>query len=83
MPTYQNKSGDSSVLSYNIENFGRRIVVRFNDQRKKDLANTYEYTTKSAGVDVIDQMKTLAKNGRGLNTFINKNNPRYERAYLS
>lgn len=32
----------------------------------------YRYTNKSTGVENIKQMKCLAMNGKGLNTFINQ-----------
>ena len=33
----------------------------------------YTYSYKSAGVENVEQMKKLARQGYGLNSFINKN----------
>lgn len=64
MEKYQDINGDSGVDAYEIgDSF---IRVRFKD------AAVYLYTNDSAGADNIQQMKTLAQNGDGLNAFINK-----------
>ena len=65
MERYANLGGDSGVVEYEIDN--DFIRVQFSD------GSIYLYTYASAGEDNIEQMKSLARNGRGLNTFINKN----------
>jgi hypothetical protein len=65
MERYANLGGDSGVVEYEIGN--DFIRVQFSD------GSIYLYTYASAGEDNIEQMKSLARNGRGLNTFINKN----------
>lgn len=62
METYQNLSGDSGVVAYKIGK--QSITVEFHD------GVIYMYTYKSAGRDNIEEMKILAREGRGLNTYI-------------
>ena len=64
MPLYKNLGGDSGVYSYEIGN--KRIIVTFSSNM------SYEYTYSSAGSDHIEKMKTLAVQGQGLNSYINK-----------
>ena len=64
MEIYQDRDGDSGVAAYeNGENF---IRVKFKD------GSIYRYTFASAGQSNIEQMKSLAVAGDGLNSFINK-----------
>lgn len=60
---YRNTNGNSGVNAYRIGTDS--ILVRFSD------GGMYEYTYLSAGSSNVEQMKTLAVHGRGLNTFIN------------
>ena len=63
MVRYRNSSGSSGVVAYEIgDDF---IKVQFHDRK------TYLYSYKSAGSHNIEQMKTLAVRGRGLNSYIN------------
>ena len=64
MVLYKNLSGNSGVLAYSLE--PGSILVRFNDGWE------YLYTGISAGMQNIAQMKSLALNGQGLNSFINR-----------
>jgi hypothetical protein len=71
MVRYKNLGYDSGIRSFQIGD--HHIVVRFAD------GATYEYTNQSAGINNV-QMKMLALNGRGLNSFINRNvKKRYSR----
>ncbi|WP_299278379.1 hypothetical protein [uncultured Psychroserpens sp.] len=64
MRRYRNLGGNSGVSSYEI---GKdRIVVTFSSNI------SYEYTYSSTTVDHIENMKVLAQNGQGLNSYINK-----------
>ncbi len=63
MQLYRNLSGDSGVLAYEIG--ADYIKVQF----EKAI---YLYTYRITGSRNIEEMKTLATNGRGLNTFIDK-----------
>ena len=64
MEDYANRGGDSGVSAYEIgDTF---IRVRFRD------GATYLYNYDKPGADRVEQMKTLARNGEGLNTYINK-----------
>jgi hypothetical protein len=65
MDRYKNLSGGSNVFSYVIGD--DRISVQFKD------GSTYLYTNARTGIRNIDQMKKLAVQGRGLNSFINTN----------
>jgi len=72
MERYANLGGDSGVVGYEIGN--DFIRVQFSG------GSIYLYTYASAGADNIEQMKRLARNGQGLNTFISKNvHKRYAR----
>ena len=63
MESYRNLGGDSGVEAYEIgQDF---IKVQFSD------GSVYMYTYASAGAGNIEQMKQLAVNGQGLNSFIN------------
>jgi hypothetical protein len=64
MERYKNLSGDSGVESFEIgPDF---IEVQFHDRP------SYMYTDQSAGRDNVEQMKHLARAGRGLSTFISQ-----------
>ena len=64
MEQYKNLGGDSGVLAFEIG--GDSIKVQFRD------SSIYLYTNQSAGSQNIEQMKTLAIRGEGLNSFINR-----------
>jgi hypothetical protein len=63
MERYRNRGGDSGVVAY--EEGPDFIRVQFSD------GHVYLYTYASAGAREIEQMKQLANNGQGLNSFIN------------
>lgn len=65
MPIYNNLGGDSGVYSYEI--YLDRIIVTFS------TGSSYEYTYESSGPENIEAMKILARQGEGLNSFINTN----------
>ena len=65
MEPYRNIGGDSGIAGY--ESGADFIRVQFSD------GSVYLYTYASAGSQVIEQMKTLAASGHGLNAFINTN----------
>jgi hypothetical protein len=65
MDVYKNLSGQSNVKAYEFTDYS--ITVQFSD------GYYYLYSTSKAGLDNVIQMKSLAKNGKGLNSFINKN----------
>ena len=63
MERYKNLGGNSGVMAYEIgSDF---IRVQFFD------GSIYLYTYASAGSHNIEHMKQLARNGQGLNSFIN------------
>ena len=63
MERYKNLGRDSGVAAYEVgDDF---IRVQFLD------GSIYLYTYASAGSHNIEQMKHLARNGQGLNAFIN------------
>jgi len=64
MQKYKNLGGDSGVVFYEIGD--DYIKVQFSD------GAIYLYTNSSAGVHNINEMKTLANLGQGLNSFINR-----------
>ncbi len=63
MERYRNVGGDSGVVAY--ESGPDFIRVQFSD------GSFYLYTYASAGQENIEHMKQLARNGQGLNSFIN------------
>ncbi len=64
MHPYKNANRDTGVIAYEI---GKdNISIKFRD------GSVYLYTIKSAGPAAIAEMKTLAKKGEGLTTFINQ-----------
>lgn len=65
MEKYKNLAGHSGVASFVTGS--NSITVTFTDEI------VYTYTDRSAGPANVTAMKQLAKNGAGLNTFINKN----------
>jgi len=73
MPTqYPDPDGDSGIDAFDIGD--DYIVVYF----KKGRHSVYRYTYGSAGQAAIEQMKTLANHGNGLNSYISLNKPAYE-----
>jgi hypothetical protein len=65
MERYKNLSGDSGVVSYEIG--ADFIWVMFSDGAR------YLYTYERTGARNVEQMKQLARNGRGLSSFISAN----------
>lgn len=63
MEAYANLGGDSGVVAYEIG--PDSITVQFWD------GGVYVYTNASAGSANIAQMKAMARQGYGLNAFIN------------
>ena len=65
MQPYLNISGNSPVVSYEIE--PTRIRVMFKGGR------VYSYSYASAGADKVERMKSLARSGAGLSAYITRN----------
>jgi len=63
MELYKNLGGDSGIEAFELGEGS--IKVRFKDQA------VYLYSNSSAGAVNIDHMKKLARQGHGLNSFIN------------
>lgn len=63
MEPYRNVGGDSGVVAY--ESGPDFMRVQFSD------GSIYLYTYASTGHQNIEQMKQVASNGQGLNSFIN------------
>lgn len=65
MERYRNTGGDSGVYAYEIGvNY---IIVQFKGTFRK-----YRYSFGKAGRNHVEEMKLLARNGSGLNSYINK-----------
>jgi len=73
MQNYANLSGQSSVLAYLLGS--DNIIVQF----KAGQWTFYNYTYASAGLYNIEQMKVLAVQGLGLNSYISTHSPQYAR----
>lgn len=65
MQIYKNLGGNSNIHSFEVG--VDYIDVQFN------AGAIYRYSYKSAGSNHIEQMKTLAEQGCGLNSYINCN----------
>ncbi|MFZ1326590.1 MAG: hypothetical protein WAT67_11335 [Candidatus Contendobacter sp.] len=65
MQLYKNLSGHSGVKAY--ESNKDAIIVEFT------TGGSYLYTHNSAGAAHVENMKQLARLGKGLNTYINQN----------
>ena len=64
MTNYNNLSGESGIIAYEIgSDF---IRIQFADH------GIYLYTEASTGAEHIAKMKEMAIKGRGLNTYINQ-----------
>lgn len=64
MQRYANKSGHSGVVAYAIGD--EAITVKFSGGER------YEYTSGSAGATHLARMQALAREGRGLSTYISQ-----------
>lgn len=74
MIRYRNLDGDSGITAYGIGN--DYIVVEFHG------GACYIYSYMSAGTNHVENMKALARQGRGLNSYIMRNvKNNYERKY--
>jgi len=65
METYRNLSGNLGVQTYEIG--PAYITVKFSG-----TARTYTYSYRKAGSGHVEQMKVLARQGRGLGGYINR-----------
>jgi hypothetical protein len=72
MQNYANRGGDSNVQSF--ENGSDYITVEFGGNGRY---TTYKYTYASAGQNMVEEMKSLALAGHGLNSYISSNKPQY------
>jgi hypothetical protein len=65
MKPYKNLSGSSGIVAYEI---GKNLIkIIFSSH-----VRPYVYTYKRPGKIKVEQMKELAKKGKGLATYINK-----------
>lgn len=65
MEKYRNASGDSGVYAFEI---GTDFIrVQFSGSTRP-----YTYSYRKAGSTHVENMKQLARNGNGLNSYINK-----------
>lgn len=63
MERYRNSSGNSGVSAFEIGN--DYIKVRFSS------GSIYSYSYRKAGSMHVEKMKSLARSGSGLNSYIN------------
>ena len=72
MQRYQNRSGESGVVAYDID--AGQIIVEFRNGER------YLYTEDSAGAANVAKMQELAQAGHGLSSFISQHvHDRYAR----
>lgn len=65
MERYRNAGGDSGVYAYEIG--ADYIEVQFSG-----TSRTYTYSYRKAGRNHVEEMKSLARSGSGLNSYINR-----------
>ena len=65
MQVYQNLSGCSGIAAFAIGDDYIEVAFR--------SGMTYRYSYASTGAERVEQMKQLALQGQGLNTYISKN----------
>lgn len=65
MERYRNTGRDSGVVAYEIG--ADYIRVQFSG-----TSRTYTYSYRKAGSNHVENMKQLARNGSGLNSYINR-----------
>jgi hypothetical protein len=68
MHRYRNTSGESGVVAYEIgkDSDTDSITIQFTG------GDRYLYTARSAGAENIARMQELAREGRGLSTFVSQ-----------
>ena len=71
MIPYENINGNSGIVAYDTKE--ESITVQFRSGGR----TVYTYTYESAGADAVETMKSLARQGHGLNSYISKNQPGY------
>lgn len=64
MHRYRNKSGESGVVAYELDKDS--ITLQFTG------GDRYLYTERSTGAENIAMMQELAREGRGLSTFVSQ-----------
>ena len=64
MEKYLNKSGNSPITKFHIED--QKITIWYNDD------TSYSYSYPRAGQPIVDKLKELAHAGEGLATFISQ-----------
>lgn len=64
MHRYRNTSGESGVVAYDIDRDS--ITIQFAGGER------YLYTERSTGAEDIARMQELAREGRGLSTFVSQ-----------
>jgi hypothetical protein len=64
MQPYRNLAGNSGIAAYEIRRDG--IIVRFVN------GGTYLYDDRAPGRAHVEEMKRLARSGRGLGTYISR-----------
>lgn len=77
MEHYQNLGQNSGMLAYQLGH--DYIVVQFKDGQ----IAFYKYTYASASSSVVEVMKNLARQGKGLHSYISNNKPAYTSKGLS
>lgn len=65
MESYANRSGNSPIIGFEIEN--DRIIVWFKGGK------SYSYSYRKAGKNHVETMKSLARSGSGLSAYITRN----------
>ena len=64
MTPYRNLNSDSNVVAYEVNEESIHVII------KSGACRNYLYDTVRPGGAVVEQMKALAVQGRGLNSYI-------------
>ena len=70
MQTYNNLSGNSDIIGYEIDTDSVRVYF--------SGGSVYTYTEASAGIEVLEVIKMHAMSGSGLNGYLTREKPGYE-----
>lgn len=71
MQIYKNLGRESNVVAFEVASDS--ITVKF----RSGTHTLYKYTYSSAGQNAVESMKVLANAGKGLNSFIGHNRPKF------
>lgn len=79
MQNYKNKSRKSGISRYSVERNERSLPILLTVVFKSGISYTYDI--RDYGQQTLIEMVTLAEQGSGLNTYLNKTNQKSKSKY--